>query len=148
MSVRLVQCDERGEPVEDLDVLPPVLKENCQGSAALFAAVGFAPPWVAYITVSDDKPVGGCAFVGAPKDGSVEIAYFTLAEFEGQGFSTEAAARLIEIALRADPAIALTAKTLPEENASTRILRRNGFTFAGETTDDDIGLAWAWKRTP
>lgn len=146
MPVRLVQLDERGEPLENLGALAEVIQENCQGTAALFESIGFSPPWVGYITVADDRPVGGCAFVGAPKDGAVEVAYYTLAEFEGRGYSTQALARLIEIARAADPSVRLTAKTLPAENASTRILKRNGFRFAGETTDHEIGLAWAWTR--
>jgi [ribosomal protein S5]-alanine N-acetyltransferase len=146
MTVRLVQCDVHGAPVEYLGPLPDLLQENCNGTAALFAAIGFTPPWVGYITVDGDQPVGGCAFVGAPKDGAVEIAYYTLEACEGRGLATQAVMRLIEIAQRTDPAVRLTAKTLPEENASTKILRRNGFTFAGETTDHEIGLAWAWTR--
>lgn len=148
MTVRLIQCDPLGEPVENLGELPRVLRENCQASAGLFASIGFVPPWVGYVTVDDNQPVGCCAFVGAPKDGSVEIAYFTLEEFEGRGYATHAAARLIEIAWRQNPSVRLTAKTLPQENASTAILKRNGFQFAGETTDHDIGLAWAWTLPP
>jgi RimJ/RimL family protein N-acetyltransferase len=148
MTVRLVQCDEQGEPVESLGALPPVLKENCAATAALFASIGYAPPWVGYVTVADGEPVGGCAFVGAPKDGAVEIAYYTLKGFEGRGFATQAVARMIEIARQTDASLTLTAKTLPSENASTAILRRNGFEFTGETRDDDIGLAWAWVRRP
>lgn len=148
MAVRLVQCDKHGAPVEDLGALPRVLKENCDASAGLFNAIGFTPPWVGYVTVDDGKPVGGCAFVGAPKDGAVEVAYFTLEECEGRGFATQALACMIEIARQADPLTTLTAKTLPQENASTAILRRNGFQFAGETTDHEIGLAWAWALKP
>ena len=37
---------------------------------------------------------------------------------------------------------------LPKENASTAILRRNGFQLAGETSDEEIGLAWAWVLRP
>ncbi len=133
MSVRLVQCDPHGAPAENLGVLPPVLRENCEATAALFASIGFTPPWVGYVTVDNDQPVGGCAFIGAPKDGAVEVAYFTLDEFEGRGFAKRAVTRMIEIAQRADRTVSLTAKTLPQENASTTILRRNGFEFAGET---------------
>lgn len=148
MAVRLVQCDRHGAPAEDLGVLPPVLEQNCQGTAALFASIGFEPPWVGYVTVDGDRPVGGCAFVGKPKDGAVEIAYYTLEACEGRGHATQTVAHMIEIARRADPAVFLTAKTLPKENPSTRILRRNGFHFAGETSDEDIGLAWAWVLRP
>jgi [ribosomal protein S5]-alanine N-acetyltransferase len=55
---------------------------------------------------------------------------------------------MIDIARRTDLGIALTAKTLPQDNPSTTILRRNGFQVAGETSDDDIGLAWAWVLRP
>ncbi len=134
--------------MEELGPLPPVLEQNCQGTAALFASIGFHPPWVGYLTTSDDQPVGGCAFVGQPKQGLVEIAYYTLEAHEGRGYAGQAVARLIEIARRADPAVSLTAKTLPSENPSTSILRRHGFQFAGETSDDDIGLAWAWILRP
>ena len=74
----------------------------------------------------------------------MEIAYYVLEQFEGRGFSTQAVARMIEIARRADAGVTLTAKTLPKENPSTSILRKNGFQFAGETSDEEIGLAWAW----
>jgi RimJ/RimL family protein N-acetyltransferase len=144
MAVRLVQCDERGAPAEPLGDLPEMLMQNCEGTAALFASIGFAPPWVGYLTVDDGRPVGGCAFIGAPKEGAVEIAYYVLEQFEGRGFSTQAVARMIEIARRADAGVTLTAKTLPKENPSTSILRKNGFQFAGETSDEEIGLAWAW----
>lgn len=148
MSVRLVQCDARGEPLTPLGVLPSVVAENCVATAALFASIGFEPPWVGYVVVDGSEPVGGCAFVGGPKEGSVEVAYFTLAEREGRGYATQALARMIEIARAADAGVTLTAKTLPTENPSTRILRRNGFQFVGETTDDEIGLAWAWVLRP
>jgi RimJ/RimL family protein N-acetyltransferase len=148
MAIRLVACDQHGEPSEDLGELAGILKENCQSTAALLSAIGFVPPWVGYVTVQHDKPVGGCAFVGRPQEGAVEIAYYTLEEFMGRGFSTQAVACLIEIAWQTDPTVSLTAKTLPTENASTTILKRNGFEFAGEASDDDIGLAWAWVLWP
>ena len=148
MSLRLVQCDQSGKPVEDLGELTKVLQKNCQATAALYAAIGFTSPWVGYVVVEEDRPVGGCAFVGSPKDGSVEIAYYTLEGHEGRGYASRAVTRMIEIARRSDPHVSLMAKTLPTENASTAILRRNGFRLAGETSDDEIGLAWAWVLRP
>jgi RimJ/RimL family protein N-acetyltransferase len=38
------------------------------------------------------------------------------------------------------------AHTLPEENASNRALRRNGFTFSGEVDDPEDGLIWRWEK--
>ena len=82
--------------------------------------------------------------MGAPKDGSVEIAYFTLEGSRRQGFAVRTAGVLIEIAKRADPAISIWAKTSPELSASTRILERNGFRRTGLTLDHEIGDAWVW----
>ena len=144
-TLRLVQCGQHGEPLQDLGRLPQPLQDNCQATAKLFASIGFHPPWVGYVSVCGDQAVGGCAFVGAPKGGLTEIAYFTLAEYEGRGFATQTVSRMVEIARQTDPRICLTAKTLPNENPSTAILRRTGFQFVGETSDDDIGLAWAWR---
>ena len=148
MPVRLIQCDQLGEPVEDAGILPPMLRDNCRATAELFASIGFSPPWVGYVTVDGCQPVGGCAFVGAPKDSSVEIAYFTLEMFEGRGYARQAVERMIKVAWQSAPTVSLTAKTAPIENASTAILRSNGFRFSGETHDDGIGLAWAWMLRP
>lgn len=141
---RLVKCDAQGAPLEAIGPLGIVLEESCRQTAELYARIGYVAPWVGYLAISGTTPVGGGAFVGAPKAGKVEIAYFTLPEFGRRGFASATAIKLVEIARNADPGVALIAKTLPEENASTRILRKCGFEFAGETTDDDVGLAWLW----
>ena len=36
--------------------------------------------------------------------------------------------------------------TLPEPNASTRILEKTGFKRAGETIDPESGPVWRWER--
>ena len=89
----------------------------------------------------------GGAFVSAPRDGIVEIAYFTLPEFMGRGYATPTAKRLMGFARRAMPQIVLKAFTLPQVNASTRVLERLGFESTGLAHDDDAGEVWEW-RTP
>jgi hypothetical protein len=37
------------------------------------------------------------------------------------------------------------AHTLPQENPSTRILRRLGFEHVGEAVDPDEGPVWLWR---
>ena len=69
----------------------------------------------------------------------------TFPAFEGRGHASAMAAALFEIA-RAAGAPLVIAHTLPEENASTRALRRNSFIFAGETIDPEDGLVWRWER--
>jgi RimJ/RimL family protein N-acetyltransferase len=37
------------------------------------------------------------------------------------------------------------AHTLPEENASTRVLRKVGMRFVGIDEDVDVGTVWRWE---
>src|SRR6185312_14127614 len=71
---------------------------SCQQSVELYRRIGYQPPWVSYIATDGNTGVGGGAFVGAPRDGVVEIAYFTLPEFMGRGYATLTARHLVGIA--------------------------------------------------
>ncbi len=106
--------------------------------------VGYHPPWIGYFVMRDGKVVGVCGFTGKPKDGRVEIAYGTFKEFEGQGIASFSCRLLINITKSTDPKLIITAKTAPEHNASTRILKRIGFEFTGIVLDEEIGDAWEW----
>jgi RimJ/RimL family protein N-acetyltransferase len=44
-----------------------------------------------YLVLENDTIVGTYAFRSPPRNGEVEIAYFTFPEFEGRGFATEMA---------------------------------------------------------
>ena len=111
---------------------------------AFYAESGYLPPWTAYLAAQDGEAVGGGAFVGAPRDGAVEIAYFTLPHRQGQGLATRTASALIGIARSNEKAMAVQAKTLPRPDASTRILERLGFDRTGLAHDHEIGEAWLW----
>lgn len=141
----LVPCGEDGFPrASDGPAVPGELAAICRASAEHWREVGFTPPWTGYLLARGGEYVGGGAFVAPPADGRVEIAYFTLPAHERQGFGRTTARLLVDLARRADPALALWAKTLPEENASTAILRSLGFRHIGSTTDHEIGEAWEW----
>jgi RimJ/RimL family protein N-acetyltransferase len=109
-----------------------------------YPIIGFHKPWVGYFTLKGNQVVGTGGFTGQPKDGKVEIAYWTFKEFEGQGIASFTCKELIIIAKTADPEIIITAKTAPENNASTKILQNNGFSFTEIVQDDEIGDAWLW----
>jgi [ribosomal protein S5]-alanine N-acetyltransferase len=109
-----------------------------------YPKIGFNKPWVGYFVINNNQVVGTGGFTGQPKNGKVEIAYWTFKEFEGQGVATFACKELITISKKADPQIIITAKTAPEYNASTKILQNNGFTFSEIVQDDEIGEAWLW----
>lgn len=131
------------------------------GSAALVADViglteamrsanGAPPEWGGYLAAdaSSRAVIGTCAYKDAPDAaGAVEIAYFTFPEFEGRGYGTAMAAALVERAARDDGVLTIRAHTLPEPNASTRILGRNGFVHLGTVEDPEDGLVWRWERS-
>jgi len=81
-------------------------------------------------------------------DDRVEIAYFTFPENEGQGVGTWMARRLLELAHRHDPTVRVVAQTLPEESASTAILRKIGFTWDRSVEHPEDGTVWEWSMPP
>jgi ribosomal-protein-alanine N-acetyltransferase len=111
----------------------------------LYSKVGFIPPWTGYLAHEDGVCVGTCAFTSAPKGGVVEIAYFTFPGNEGRGVATRMATSLISLARSRAAEIFITAHTLPEENASTRILRKLGFVLVGPRLHEEDGQIWLWR---
>ena len=101
-------------------------------------------PWGSYLARQGEQAVGVCAFKSAPDaNGLVEIAYGTFPVHQGQGIAQQMIERLSSIAFAAGVKT-LTARTLPEDNASNAALRRRGFSFAGEVIDPEDGLVWEW----
>ncbi len=119
-------------------------REMLEQTLALLTRDPRPAPWGCYLAVRDGVSVGTCAFKSAPAEGVVELAYMTFPAFEGRGHATAMAAALVEIAEAAG--IMPVAHTLPEENASTKALRRNGFILAGTVDDLEDGLVWRWER--
>ncbi|MEQ1855282.1 MAG: GNAT family N-acetyltransferase [Longimicrobiales bacterium] len=103
--------------------------------------------WAWYFTGDAEtrELVGSCAYKAAPKEGVVEIAYFTYPPFEGRGYATAMARRLIELAMRSPEVRRVIAHTLPEASASTRVLGNAGMVWMGEVTDPDDGPVWRWQ---
>lgn len=91
--------------------------------------------------------LGTCAFKGEPDEaGVVEIAYLTFPEHEGRGYATAMATKLIALAAESPAVRQVIAHTLPQKNASTRVLEKAGLTFAGEVVDPEDGPVWRWER--
>jgi [ribosomal protein S5]-alanine N-acetyltransferase len=142
-----VEIGKNGEPVKPVGALSDTARDVCNKTAMLYDAAGSYPPWMGYLALENDTIVGTCAFRSPPRNGEVEIAYFTFPEFEGRGLATEMARHLIQIAKDTDPRSGIFAFTLPEKNASNRILQKLEFDFAGETRDEDGLVVWRWKLT-
>jgi ribosomal-protein-alanine N-acetyltransferase len=89
--------------------------------------------------------VGTCSFKGRPLEGVVEIAYYTLPGYEGRGIATEMAKFLLDRAAGMPEVDTVVAHTLPEPNASTRVLEKIGMSFAGDGTEDGEPV-WRWEK--
>jgi len=105
-------------------------------------------PWVHGFAVVHDEQrlvIGNLGFKGPPGEGgTVEIAYGIAPVFQGRGYATEAAQTGIRFAF-ADARVSIVrAHTLPEPNASTRVLEKCGFAHSGAIDDPEDGLVWRW----
>ena len=91
--------------------------------------------------------IGGAGFKGPPDStGTVEVAYGIVPSFEGRGYATEAAAALVDFAFVSGEVRMVRAHTLPEANASTRVLLKCGFHYVSTVVDPDDGPVWRWER--
>ena len=105
-------------------------------------------PWGCYLARKRENYIGACGFKSAPDaQGAVEIAYTTFPFYGGRGWARAMTAALTSRAFEAGAPL-VVAHTLPEENASSRCLRRNGFAFAGEVVDPEDGPVWRWEKRP
>ena len=132
-----------------LGVDPELLRTVGQQTVAMLQRTGATTPWTGYLAVDSAHQIiiGTCAFPAPPdSEGVVEIAYFTFPPFEGRGYATAMAAGLVELAEGTVGIRRVRAHTLPEGNASTRILEKLGFERIGETIDADAGRVWRWER--
>ena len=126
-KMSLIPIDQDGTPRGYVSSLPEAAGEVRLATAELYRTAGFEEPWIGYLALENETPVGACGFKSPPHKGRVEIAYFTFQEFEGRGLASEMAARLVAIARQHSPSIVVAAQTLPERNASHRILEKLGF---------------------
>lgn len=91
--------------------------------------------------------IGNASFKGPPVDGMAEVAYAIVPAWQGKGCATAALGKLMAFAAADGRVQRLCAHTLPENNASTRVLAKNGFTKTGELVDPDDGPVWRWERS-
>ena len=116
--------------------------ERLNGSAA-------ADPWkdgFAVLQIADNAVIGLCSFTGPPSaDEMVEIAYGIAPGYQNRGYAREAAQELIAYAFATGRVRTIRAHTLPQHNASTRVLTKCGFTLIGEVTHPEDGVVWRWE---
>jgi ribosomal-protein-alanine N-acetyltransferase len=107
-------------------------------------------PWIhgfALVHIASGKVVRMGGFKAPPgADGVVEIAYGVVPDYQGKGHATEAAQALVAYAFDSGQVRIVRAHTLPEPNASTRVLAKCGFSRAGEVVDPEDGPVWRWEK--
>jgi [ribosomal protein S5]-alanine N-acetyltransferase len=104
--------------------------------------------WGTRLFVAGDPPllVGWGGFKGPPtKRGEVELGYEIAPGHQGRGLATDAVREMVAEAHAAGEVRSVIAHTLPELNASTRVLEKNGFVHDGEATDGEQGAVWRWR---
>ena len=143
--MELIAILKDGTPERAVSGLSPAAPEVLAAMAQLYAAVGFTRPWIGYLALEDGACVGTCGFKSAPRDGRVEIAYFSFPGNEGRGVATRIAAALLEIARSTDARVAVAAQTLPQESASTSVLKKLGFEHASTLEHPEDGTVWEWR---
>jgi ribosomal-protein-alanine N-acetyltransferase len=144
MKIELRPIKERiSDNAEFLKI--PECEESLSMSIQFYARVGYSLPWIGYYATRDGAIVGSAAFKGRPMHGRVEIAYGTFPDHRKKGIGAEICRLLVQLAIETDPSVTITARTLPEENYSTSILRKNNFLNRGVVTDPDDGEVWEWE---
>jgi ribosomal-protein-alanine N-acetyltransferase len=127
-----------------------LIREACKSTLRIYPANGPVDPWLGYLAEIDRKIIGACAFKSAPQIDAdkkslwVEIAYFTFPDYEGNGYATEMASRLLAIAQQ-NAVTYVTAQTETQPNASTNILEKLGFINTGSVMHPDDGEVWQWQ---
>lgn len=143
--MELIAITENGEIAKPvLSSTPQVATEVAGATTQLYRAVGYEPPWIGYLAIEDGTCVGTCGFKSPPQNNRIEIAYFTFPEYESRGVATRMAAELIRMALDKMPAVTVAAQTLPEENASTSVLKKLRFRIVDIVEHPEDGLVWEW----
>ncbi len=97
--------------------------------------------WMRYVVLRrgpGDRPalVGTVGLKGRPKDGVVECGYGIVADFQRQGLATEATRALVDWAFEHDDVQQVVAETLPELDASIRVMEKLGMGSLGDGSEE------------
>ncbi|PSB01075.1 GNAT family N-acetyltransferase [Merismopedia glauca] len=106
------------------------------------------PEWGTYMFIhnGDQALIGIGGYYGLPTEGGiVEIGYGIAPSYRCRGYATQSAQWLIKQAFSNDEIKAVWAHTLPNFNASTRVLEKCGMKKIAEVLDEEHGMVWQWE---
>lgn len=161
-NLKLIPCNQQilQEAIKGNDHLSQILKCKVTENWSEFGADIFLyvlniisknptdATWWTYFPIhkKDNQLIGSGGYKGKPSaDGSVEIGYEIAPEYRNKGFATEMAKALIQHAFTQNQVNIIYAHTLPEENASTKVLLKCQFKMVKEIIDPDEGKIWKWQ---
>jgi len=145
MELELIAITQDGKLAKPVASVPSLAAQLIEATTQLYKAVGYEPPWVGYLAFENGSCIGSCSFKSPPQNNRVEIAYFTFPGHESRGVATRMASALVRIATNKAPALIVSAQTLPEESASTSVLKKLQFRFVGTVEHPEDGLVWEWE---
>jgi RimJ/RimL family protein N-acetyltransferase len=112
---------------------------------------GSPDPWTlgfAFVDRATNTVVGRGGFKGPPDEqAAVEIAYVVEPARRGKGYATEGARALADYAFASGKVRVVRAHTLPEPNASARVLAKAGFQRVADVIDPEDGQVWRFEMT-
>ena len=83
------------------------------------------------IELRDGTHIGDLCFKGPGTNGTVEIGYGVLEEYQGHGYAAEAVGAAVSWALQQPGVNRVEAETEPDNRASQRVLEKCGFLPSG-----------------
>lgn len=88
------------------------------------------------IKLRDGARIGDLCFKGLGASGVAEIGYGLLADYQGQGYATEAVEAAVDWALQQPNVTRVEAETEPDNRASRRVLEKCGFLPTGTVGEE------------
>jgi RimJ/RimL family protein N-acetyltransferase len=149
MDAALVGDDALGEALEhDVAAGWATFTGALKPARDALAADPEGAAWGTRFFVDGDPPelVGWGGFKGPPQAGVVELGYEIAECRRGRGIATAAVRAMLAEAFADEAVSAVIAHTLPQRNASNRVLEKVGFAFDDETLEDG-DVVWRFVLT-
>ncbi|HVV92122.1 MAG TPA: GNAT family N-acetyltransferase [Hyphomicrobiales bacterium] len=121
----------------------PYTLADARAFIAMAGGSGAKPVFVACLAAAPDVLIGSAGLDGRGATGGGELGYWVGAPFRGQGFATEMAHALVDLAF-AGEAERLSASCRVTNDASRRVLAKCGFQWEGVALVSSVGFGGAF----
>jgi len=107
----------------------------------------FTQKWELYLVILTEYNllIGNGGFKGAPDSaGMVELGYEIAKDWQNKGYATELVELLLKKAFQSKEVQSVIAHTVESDNASARVLYKNGFRLFGQFNVEEDGDVYRW----